>query len=289
MFDIFLYPVSAILWFWHLVFGAVLSPDSGIAWVLAIVFLVFTIRALLVRPALGQLRAARRNQKLAPQLRKIREKHGHDRQRMATEIQKLHADNGSSPFAGCLPALLQIPVFLSLYWVLRDFEPNAQSNHVFDRAGVESFLNADLFGAKLGNWLSQPTEDLLAFGTDRPHMIAVGVPLMLVAGLATFLSIRMGLRRQTDANPQFATVSKAMMYLAPVGMLVSGSFFPVPIGVLLYFLASNLWTFGQQHVLTARVDREEERATPGRPAEKPAPTVPRKPRAPRPGQKPKRR
>lgn len=279
MFDIFLYPVSAILWFWHKAFGTLLSPDSGVAWVLSIVFLVFTIRTLLVRPALGQLRAARRNQKLAPQMKKIRDKYGKDRQRMAAEIQKLHADNGTSPFSGCLPALLQIPVFLSLYWVLRDFTPGAASNHVFDRAGVESFLNADLFGAKLGNWVSQPVADLVAFGTDRPHMIAVGVPLMLIAGAATFLSMRVSLRRQTDMNPQMAGISKAMMYLAPLGMLGSGLFFPVPIGVLLYFLANNVWTFGQQHVLTAKVDREEATAEPAKP----------KAVAPRPGQKPRRR
>ena len=278
MFDIFLYPVSAILWFWHTVFGALLSPDSGVAWVLAIVFLVFTIRTLLIRPALGQLRAGRRTQKLAPQLQKIREKHGKDRQRMAQEVQKLHADNGSSPFGGCLPALLQIPVFLSLYWVLRDFTPGATANHVFDQAGVTSFLNADLFGAKLGNWVSQPVSVLAEFGTSRPQMLAVGVPLMLIAGAATFLSMRMSLRRQTALNPQMAGISKAMMYLAPAGMLASGLFFPVPIGVLLYFLANNVWTHCQQQFLMAKVDREEA-AQKGKP----------KAAAPRPGQKPKRR
>jgi YidC/Oxa1 family membrane protein insertase len=277
MFDIFLYPVSAILWFWHKTFGTVLGADSGVAWMLAIFFLVFTLRTLLLTPALSQLRAARRNQKLAPQLKKLREKHKNDKQRLAKEIQKLHADNGTSALGGCLPGLLQIPVFLSLFWVLRDFTPSAGSNHVFDRAGVESFLNADLFGAKLGNWLSQPAAHLAAFGTDRPHMIAVGVPLMLIAGIATFLSARMNLRRQLDPNPQFAIVGKAMMYLAPVGMLVSGSFFPMPIGVLLYFLGNNLWTFGQQHFLTVVVDREEKRE------QKPVVV------APRPGQKPKRR
>lgn len=279
MFDIVLYPVSAVLWFWHTVFGALMGPDSGVAWALAIVFLVFTVRVLLIRPALGQLRAARRTRALAPRIKKIREKHRGDRQRMAQEIQKLHAETGTSPFGGCLPALLQIPVFLSLYWVLRDFTPGAATNHVFDHAGVLSFLNADLFGAKLGNWVSQPAAQLLAFGTDRPHMIAVGVPLMLLAGAATFLSMRMGLRRQVDVEPRMAAISKLMVYLAPVGMLVSGLFFPVPIGVLLYFLANNAWTFGQQRLLTARVDGEEERAEAAKP----------KPVAPRPGQKPKRR
>ncbi|WP_037309972.1 membrane protein insertase YidC [Amycolatopsis orientalis] len=278
MFDVFLYPVSAILWFWHKVFGAVLSPDSGVAWVLSITFLVFTLRLLLVKPALSALRAGRRTQALAPQMAKIKEKYGKDRQRMAKEIQKLHADNGSSPLGGCLPALIQLPVFLSLYWVLRDFTPGARSNHVFDHAGVESFLNAGLFGAKLGNWLSQPAAELAAFGTDHAHMIAVGVPLMLVAGLATFFSMRASLTRQTAAAPQAAGIAKLMMYLAPVGMLVSGSFFPVPIGVLLYFLATNVWTLGQQHFLTKVVDREEEERVAAKP----------KVAGPRPGQKPRR-
>lgn len=276
MFDIFLYPVSAVLWFWHTVFGALLSPDSGVAWVLAIVFLVFTIRALLIKPAISQLRAARRVQKLAPQMTKIRDKYKNDKQRMAKEIQKLHADAGTSPFGGCLPMLLQLPVFLSLYWVLRDFTPDAESNHAFDRDGVISFLNADLFGAKLGNWINQPAAALAEFGTDRAHMIAVGVPLMVLASLATYLSMRMSLRRQE--NPQAATVSKLLMYLAPAGMLVSGLFFPVPIGVLLYFLATNVWTFGQQHFLTSRIDREEAQAEAAKP----------KVAAPRPGQKPKK-
>ncbi|WP_216211785.1 membrane protein insertase YidC [Amycolatopsis aidingensis] len=280
MFDFLLYPVSAVLWFWHAIFGSLLGHDSGLAWVLAIAFLVFTIRALLLRPALGQLRAARRTQELAPQIQWIREKHRGDQPRIAREIQQLHAEHGTSPFGGCLPALIQLPAFLSLFWVLRGFTPDAQSNQVFDRAGVESFLGADLFGAKLGNWLSQPSAELLAVGTDRAHMLAVGIPLILLAGLATYLSMRMSLRRQdTTANPQVATISKAMMYLAPVGMLVSGSFFPMPIGVLLYFLANNVWTFGQQRLLTGLVDREREEERPVR----------RRAVTPRPGQKPDRR
>jgi YidC/Oxa1 family membrane protein insertase len=279
MFDIVLYPVSAILWFWHTIFGALLDPDAGLAWVLAIVFLVFTLRVLLLRPALAALRAGRRAQELAPRLNKLKERYGGDRQRLVREIQKLHAESGTSPLGGCLPALLQIPVFLSLYWVLRGFTPTAPDNQVFDRSGVESFLNADLFGATLGNWISQPAAQLAEFGTDRAEMIAVGVPLMLVAGLATFLSMRLGAARQPAANPQLATVTRAMTYLAPVGLLVSGSFFPMPIGVLLYFLANNLWTFGQQHVLTRVLDREDRARKAARP----------RVAAPRPGQKPGRR
>lgn len=259
MFDFLLYPVSAILWFWHTVFAGPFGPASGLAWVLAVVFLVCTVRALLLRPALSQLRAARRTRELAPQLEKLRKRHGKDRTRLAQATQKLYAENGVSPLGGCLPALLQIPVFLSLYWVLRDFTPGATSNHVFDRAGVESFLNADLFGAKLGNWISQPAAELARFGTDHAHMLTVGLPLMVAAGVTTFLTMRASLRRTPPANEQFASVTRVLAYLAPVGVLVSGLFFPVPLAVLVYFLATNLWTFGQQHVLAGVVEREAAR------------------------------
>lgn len=259
MFDFLLYPVSAILWFWHTVFAGPFGPASGLAWVLAVVFLVCTVRALLLRPALSQLRAARRTRELAPQLEKLRKRHGKDRTRLAQETQKLYAENGVSPLGGCLPALLQIPVFLSLYWVLRDFTPGATSNHVFDRTGVESFLNADLFGAKLGNWISQPAAELARFGTDHAHMLTAGLPLMIAAGAATFLTMRASLRRTPPANEQLASVTRVLAYLAPVGVLVSGLFFPVPLAVLVYFLATNLWTFGQQHVLAGVVEREAAR------------------------------
>lgn len=231
MFDVFLYPVSAILWFWHTTLSGPLAPDTGLTWSLAIVLLVCTVRALLVKPAISQQRAARRARELAPQLERLRSKYGKDRQRLAREVQKLHADNGTSPFAGCLPALVQLPVFLSLYWVLRGFTEDATSNQAFDQAGVESFLRADLFGAPLGNWISQD-----------PGVLVVGGVLMVAAAAATFLTMRMSMRRHG--------MPAVMTYLAPAGVLVSGAFFPVPIAVLLYFLTSNVWTLVQQHLLT---------------------------------------
>ncbi|WP_424185796.1 membrane protein insertase YidC [Actinokineospora sp. G85] len=244
MFDVLLYPVSAVLWFWHNAFGSLFGPATGAAWVLAIVFLVCTVRALLIRPAIAQAKAAERARELAPAMAKIKDKHGRDRERMAREIQKLHADNGTSPFAGCLPALVQLPVFFSLYWVLRDFTPGA-TNQVFDTAGVSSFLSADVFGARLGSWVGQSAPELAAAGTDHAHMLVVGLPLMLLAGLATFLTMRAAQRRATTPMP-FGSV---LTWVAPLGVLAAGLLFPVPIGVLVYYLTSNVWTLAQQHVL----------------------------------------
>ncbi|WP_190818628.1 membrane protein insertase YidC [Saccharopolyspora pogona] len=282
-FSFILYPVSAILWFWHKVFGAVLGPDNGFAWALSVFFLVFSLRVVLLKPAISQLRAGRKMAKFAPQIQKLREKYKGDRQRMAQEMQKLQSEHGVNPLGGCLPALLQIPVFLSLFHVLRNFTPTAQSNFVFDRAGVESFVNANIFGAKLSNWITQPADQLALFGTDRTSMMIVGIPLMLIASVATFFTMRLSVKKQTDAamaNPQSAMMAKFMMYIAPVGAIISGWF--LPIAVLLYWLANNAWTLGQQHFLTKRIDHEQEREK-----EKEIEAKKSAPR-PKPGQKPVR-
>nr|WP_258718634.1 membrane protein insertase YidC [Saccharopolyspora gloriosae] len=281
MFDFILYPVSAILWFWHRVFGTVLGPDNGFAWALSVFFLVFTLRVVLLKPAISQMRAGRKMAKFSPQIQKLREKHKNDKQRMAQEMQKLQSEHGVNPIGGCLPALLQIPVFLSLFHVLRGFAPDKQNNYIFDRAGVESFINADIFGAKLGNWLTQPAAVLEAFGTTRLNMMAVGIPLMVIASIATFATMRMSMKRQTDAsmaNPQTAMMGKFMMYIAPVGTLFSG--WVLPIAIVLYFMANNIWTLGQQHFLSNKIDREQEREKQKEMAAKKE--VPR----PKPGQKP---
>ncbi|RKT83432.1 YidC/Oxa1 family membrane protein insertase [Saccharopolyspora antimicrobica] len=282
-FSFILYPVSAILWFWHKIFGAVLGEDNGFAWALAVFFLVFTLRVVLLKPAISQMRAGRKMAKFAPHIQKLRDKYKNDRQRMAQEMQKLQSEHGVNPLGGCLPALLQIPVFLSLFHVLRNFHPGAESNFIFDKAGVDSFINASIFGAKLSNWITQPEQELALFGTDRTSMMIVGIPLMIIASVATFFTMRLSMKKQTDAamaNPQSAMMAKFMMYVAPIGAIISGWF--LPIAVLLYWLANNIWTLGQQHFLTKKIDREQEREKAKEiEAKKAAPR-------PKPGQKPVR-
>lgn len=94
MLNFIYYPVSAIMWFWHRVFGFVLGPDSGVAWALSVVFLVFTLRLLLLKPAISQVRSMRKMQEFAPQIQKLREKYSNDRQKMAMEMQKLQSQHG---------------------------------------------------------------------------------------------------------------------------------------------------------------------------------------------------
>jgi YidC/Oxa1 family membrane protein insertase len=285
------YPVSAILWFWHNAFGFVLGSNSGFAWALAVVMLVFTLRALLFKPFVSQVRSMRKMQEFAPEIQKLKAKYGDDRQKMAAEMQKLQSQHGVNPLGGCLPVLVQIPVFIGLFHVLRSFnrtfldpvQNRMTGNYVFNAADVQSFLDARLFGVPLSAYITEPAELLSRYGdVTRPQIAVVAVPLTIVAGVLTHLTARHSVERQTaaqTANPQAVMMNKVMLYLFPFGVVAGGPFFPL--AILLYWLSNNLWTLGQQRLVYRRIDAEESE-------KKEAAIAQRQALGPRPGQKPVR-
>ncbi|ATE57894.1 MULTISPECIES: membrane protein insertase YidC [Actinosynnema] len=281
MLNFIYYPVSFILWCWHWVFGRIFGESSGIAWALSVIFLVFTLRALLFKPFVGQVRSMRKMQEFAPELQKIKKKYANDRQRQAQEMQKLQAEHGVNPLGGCLPMLVQIPVFIGLFHVLRSFKPGWGEVYFFDKAGVDSFVQAKLFGANLSTFITMPADQLELFSTSRTAVMAVAIPLAVVAAVATHFTGRHSVARQTQAaaeNPQTAIMNKLVVYVFPLGALAGGFFFPV--AILLYWLSNNGWTLMQQRVVYGRIDREEA-------AQKAAAIEQRQNLAPKPGTKPK--
>ena len=281
MLDFIYYPVSFILWCWHWVFGHVLGESNAFAWVLSVMFLVFTLRAIMYKPFVKQVRSMRQMQVLGPEIKKIQKKYANDKTKQAQEMQKLQSEHGFSPLGGCLPMLLQIPVFIGLFHVLREFRPGKTENYFFDAQGVQSYVSADLFGARLSNWITQPANELAEFGVQRPAVILVAVPLMLLAAVLTHLTARHSVARQNpeSATPQTAIMNKVTLYLFPIGVIVGGAVFPFPIGLLVYWLANNSWTLMQQNIVYSKIDREEEE-------KKVAAVEKRNSLAPKPGQKP---
>ncbi|MEE2057902.1 membrane protein insertase YidC [Rhodococcus artemisiae] len=280
MLDFIYYPVSWILWVWHKAFSFVLAPDSGLTWTLSVVFLVFTLRAILYKPFVKQVRTTRQMQELQPQIKALQKKYSNDRQRQATEMQKLQKEHGFNPLMGCLPMLLQVPVFIGLFHVLRSFnrtgtgfgqlgltpEENAQlGNYAFSPDDVQSFLSARIFNAPISSWITQPMESLQAFTVDggalpsRLDIAVVAIPLMVIAGIATHFNSRASVARQSAqaaAAPQAAIMNKLALYVFPLGVMVGGPF--LPIAILLYWVSNNVWTYGQQHLVFRKIDHEEE-------------------------------
>ena len=299
--DIIYYPVSAIMWVWYKAFAAIpfLGPSSFFTWALSVMFLVFTLRAILYKPFVRQIRTTRQMQEMQPQIKALQKKYGKDRQRFAMEMQKLQREHGVNMVFGCLPMLAQVPVFLGLYHVLMSFnrtqhgigrlgldpETNRRlGNYVFSATDVGHFLDANLFGAPIGASMTQSAGSIAAFHEfNRMSVIAIGVPLMLLAGFATHMNSRASIARQSPeaaANPQTALMNRLALYIFPFGVIGGGPF--LPLAIILYWFANNIWTFGQQHYVFGKLAKEDE-------AKKEAAIARRAANAPSPGVKPDRR
>ena len=272
--DYVYYPVSGIMWLWYRLFGLLLGPSNFFAWALSVTFLVFTLRAVLYRPFVKQIRTTRKMQELQPQIKALQKKYGKDRQRMALEIQKLQKEHDFNPILGCLPMLAQVPVFIGLYHVLMSFNRTQSGfgrlglsvddnrrlpNYFFNATDVANFLDAHLFGAPIGASITQQ-HGIEAFTVfSRPAVAAVSVPLMILAGVATYFNSRASIARQSPeaaANPQTAMMNKLALYVFPLGVVLGGPF--LPIAIIIYWVSNNIWTFGQQHLVFGKIEREEE-------------------------------
>ncbi|SNR27794.1 YidC/Oxa1 family membrane protein insertase [Haloechinothrix alba] len=288
MLDFIYYPVSFILWFWHKAFGFVLGETQAVSWVLGIVFLTFTVRAILFKPFVSQVRSMRKMQDFAPEIKKIQKRYANDRQRQAQEMQKLQREHGVNPVGGCLPILLQIPVFIGLVHVLRLFASSNEEgsgNYFFSPEGVSQYIEADIFGSNLGQAIYNTQMATVGTGAEAVNAgfhsaaLPVGVPMMILASILTHLTARHSVQRQNPATAtqQTAIMNKLTQYMFPIGLLVFGAF--MPLGLLIYFLANNTWTLMQQRLVYRWIDREEEQ-------KKEQASQKRTDLAPKPGQRP---
>lgn len=195
MLDPIHYAVSAVMWAWHQLFALLLGPTSGAAWALSVVFLVLTLRALIIGPVLASLRSTRTMRALGPQLAELRRRHADDRVALVRETRALQVAHGVGPPGGCLPALVQLPVFVGLLHVLQGFDrpgltfeqDAALAHYAFPPAAVRSFLEARLFGVPLSASVAMPQDPLDGFGgpVEWWQVVAVALPLVVLAAVAT--------------------------------------------------------------------------------------------------------
>jgi len=231
--------IAGTLALWHAAFSTVLPPAGGAAWALAIAFLVLTVRSLLFPLFVSQLRSQRAVQALQPEIQALREQHGDDKQAFSTAVLALQRDRGVNPLAGCLPALLQLPVFIALLHVLRRIAPGADGLYSWSDALTDQAAAASLWGVPISS----------TFGaTGSPAGWLLPAALAATMGLTLHLTQRYVQRRSGPVTGPAAQVQGLLLYGLPLGAFASGFFFPV--GVLLYWTVSNLFTLGQQvHLL----------------------------------------
>jgi YidC/Oxa1 family membrane protein insertase len=280
------YAVSWVLLRWHQLFTLIgFNTDSGLTWGLSIIFLVITARLLLFRLFLKQVKYQRKMSILQPRLNAIKEKYKNDRAAQQREMMALQQAEGFNPIAGCLPLFIQFPVFICLFHVLRhlaNFETTKDVHkfgtlYGFTLNETQSAAAAKLFGAPLAKTVVKH-HGLVPYFSGTSVGVVVTIVLVVISAGATLLNQLLVRQAQlTEPEGTAATIQKVMLYFIPLSVVFSGLFFPL--GVLLYWFTSNVWTLAQQfyvnryhpHVEEARPTAELGKTLAPKPGAKPMP------------------
>lgn len=250
--------IELILVSFHSLFSAMgLAFDSGASWVLAIVGLVLVVRAALIPIFVKQIKSQRNMMLVQPELQKLQKKYKgktdrDSRERMAKEQMELYKRTGSNPLSSCLPLLLQMPIFMGLFFVLNDAQQNKAGVGLLTQALAESFSTAEIFGAQLSDTF---------FGSEDLNVKIIAGIMIVMMSASQFITQKqiMAKNQNPDVqNSQFMQTQKILLYVLPFVFLISGLTFPL--GVMTYWLVSNFWTMGQQFVVIRNMP------TPGSPA-----------------------
>ncbi|GAA3538505.1 membrane protein insertase YidC [Aeromicrobium flavum] len=235
------YFTSGIVLAWHWLFTQIgLDPDAGWSWALAIVGLTLTIRAMLIPLFVKQINSSRNMQLIQPQLQELRKKYGHDRERFAQEQMKLFQETGTNPFSSCMPLLLQMPIFFALFRVIDQASRKGAE-------GARGFLSGDQAESlRDAEWLGGRIADTFLSSDNLETKIIAMVMVVAMCATQFFTQKQLMAKNMPEAslNGPFAQQQKILLYVLPVVFAVSGVAFPL--GVLVYWTTSNLWTMGQQ-------------------------------------------
>jgi YidC/Oxa1 family membrane protein insertase len=279
--------ISFVMKQWHALWSTFLDPAGGITWALAIISLVVTIRLILFPLFVKQVKSQRAMQELQPEIAKLRKQYGSDRQGMSQAMMALQKERGVNPLAGCLPILPQIPVFISLFHVLRRLAPGVTGLYGWSNALTDEAARAKLFGAPISasfNMVGAKQDAILAIAKYSDIRV-VAMVLIVIMCVTTFFTQKQIMKRSGPVEGQAATVQRLMLYGMPLSLLVSGFFFPI--GVLLYWFTNNLWTLGQQFFILRKMPPPGSAAALAKAAEG-KPVVDPRTLAPKPGAKPVR-
>ena len=231
--------VSWILVHWHTLFAIPFGYDSGWSWAFAIVGLVVIIRIALIPLFVRQINSQRNMQMLQPKIKEIQAKYAGDRERQSQEMMALYKDTGTNPLASCLPILAQAPIFFALFRVLNYGVGQNVPYGVMTQAETQSAHDSTIFGVPLWATFTQ------AGATPNPTATQIlTVILIILMTATTFTSQRQLIIKNSAPGNPMVQQQKILLYVFPLIFAVTGINFPV--GVLIYWLTTNLWSMGQQ-------------------------------------------
>ena len=242
--------VSWILIQFHALFSAIgMDPNSGWTWAFSIVGLVIVIRILLIPLFVKQIKAQRNMQLIQPQIKEIQKKYAGDKERQSQEMMKLYRETGTNPLSSCLPIILQAPIFFALFGVLQGVAQYSPTDANYHAPGVfswdqysglaESMHYAEIFGV--------PLYATFMHADITPNPIAtriLALVLIVLMTVTTFTTQRQLIVKNSAPDNPMVKQQKILLYVFPLIFAVSGINFPI--GVLIYWFTTNLWSMGQQ-------------------------------------------
>ncbi len=230
--------VSWILIQFHTLTGAIFGPSSGWSWAFAIVGLVVVIRIALIPLFVRQIKSQRNMQLLQPKIKEIQKKYAGDRERQSQEMMALYKDTGTNPLSSCLPILAQAPIFYALFQVLQGISMGI-ARGVMTPELVAQARDATLFGVPIYATFVDAAQTPLPTVTRIFTMV-----LIVFMTFTTFITQRQLIVKNSAKDNPMVQQQKILLYVFPVIFAVTGINFPV--GVLIYWLTTNLWSMGQQ-------------------------------------------
>ena len=247
--------VEAVLVFWHWLFTAMgLPAAAGITWILSIVGLVIVVRGAVFPLFVRQIKSQRKMMEIAPELRKVQEKYKGkkdqlSREAMSRETMALYKKHGTTPMSSCLPLLVQMPIFFALFSVLNDVTKHVEAGlggvGLLSPELTREFYDATIFGTvSLHGTLGQAIETQ---NVTAIVLLVILVVLMIASQFFTQLQIISKNLSPEAKTGQAYQMQKIMLYVLPLGFIFSGVFFPL--GVVVYWFVSNLWTMAQQFLV----------------------------------------
>jgi YidC/Oxa1 family membrane protein insertase len=230
----------------------------GGSWGLAIVGLTVVIRAVLVPLTFRQLKSMQEMQRLAPQIQALKEKYKEDKQRQQQELMKFYQENKINPLASCLPLLLQLPVFISLFYMLRtDLKKHICGDqlvewfntHPAEAAKYHAGLHANSVAHLPTKFIESTPCQKVAPGSAKFLFIpditnkATGIALAVLIVMYVGSQLASTLIATATADPN----QRRLMLVLPVVFVVI--LYRYPAGLLVYWITTNLWTIGQQYLI----------------------------------------
>ena len=242
--------VELVLAVWHQIFTFLgLNPASGLTWVLSIIGLVLVVRSALIPITVRQIKSQRRMMDLAPEMKKIQAKYKgksdqFSREAMSRETMALYKKHGTNPFSSCLPILIQMPVFFSLFYVLRHAAENKTGIGFMNQELTHNFNAAELFGAPLKMTFTQGWAE-----QNWVIIILLGAIMILMIASQFFTQLQIMSKNVSDEtkNSPMYRQQRILLYIIPFAFIFSGVTFPLALNI--YWFTSNLWTMGQQYIV----------------------------------------